>query len=226
MFGDRRGPDDLPERRAIIRADQDHQHRHVVAKQAANPPRGPGTWCRCPVLSPSRWPRRCRRRVRDHRRGHRGIAKTKHDNNVTGMLAGLAQTDPAQYEPALTTLGTLLGADAAKPADHGRCDSTWCWQNHLWLAVEAKSDHQPPGDVPHRDIRQANDQLRLLAADRHQSAPPPDSATIIVSPRPTVAPDGITSAEPHVHLTTPAPSVTWRTTPPTPGPASSPAAPG
>ncbi len=119
------------------------------------------------------------------------------------MQHGLAQTTPALYEPALSTLGTLLGAAGAKPPGKGRCDSAWSWQDCLWLAIEAKSDEKPSGMIPHRDIRQANDQLRLLCADRHQDAPPAGSATIIVSPKPAVARDGIISAEAHVHVISP-----------------------
>ena len=58
--------------------------------------------------------------------------------------------------------------------------------------------------IPHRDIRQANDQLRLLCADRQQDAPPAGSATVIVSPKPAVAPEGVISAESHVHVVSPA----------------------
>jgi hypothetical protein len=133
-----------------------------------------------------------------------GVSMPKHERAVIAMRDGLAQTDPGKYEPALTTLGTLLGADAAKPAGQGRCDSAWCWQNYLWLAMEAKSDEQPAGMIPHRDIRQANDQLTLLCADRQQDAPPVGSATVIVSPKPAVAPDGVKSAEAHVHVVSPA----------------------
>ena len=129
-----------------------------------------------------------------------GITKPRHDRVAAGMIQGLGETEPSKYEPALTTLGTLLGADAAKPAGNGRCDSAWCWQNALWIAVEAKSDEHPSGLIPHRDIRQANDQLRLLAADRQQPAPPTDSATVIASPRLGVDSDGVLSAEPHVHM--------------------------
>ena len=132
-----------------------------------------------------------------------GIKKPKYDSTVEGMNYGLTQTDPTKYEPALTTLGGLLGANAAKPSGHGRCDSVWCWQNDLWLALEAKSDEKPGGLIPHRDIRQANDQLRLLCADRQQDAPPAGSATVIMSPKPAVAPDGVISAESHVHVVLP-----------------------
>jgi hypothetical protein len=133
-----------------------------------------------------------------------GISKPKCDSFVTAMQSGLTQTDPGMYEPALTTLGVLLGAEAAKPAGKGRCDSTWCWQNFLWLAMEAKSDEKPAGMIPHRDIRQANDQLRLLCADRQQEPPPVGSVTVIVSPKPAVAPEGAISAEAHVHVVSPA----------------------
>ena len=73
-----------------------------------------------------------------------GIAKPMHDNAVAAMQDGLAQTDPGRYEPAVTTLGTLLGADAAKPGGNSRCDSAWCWQDCLWLAIEAKCDESRP----------------------------------------------------------------------------------
>jgi len=129
-----------------------------------------------------------------------GVNTGKHGLQVKRMLAGLAQRNPSLYEPSLTTLGNLLGAQASKPAGSGRCDSVWCWQNALWIAVEAKSDHDPGGLVSHKEIRQANDQLRLLCSDRDQEVPPPDSATVIVSPKTAVDPTGARGAEPHVHL--------------------------
>jgi hypothetical protein len=70
------------------------------------------------------------------------VTKPKHDEAVTAMLDGLAQTSKGLYEPALTVLGGLLGAEAGKPPGKGRCDSTWCWQDQLWLAIEAKSEEK------------------------------------------------------------------------------------
>lgn len=130
---------------------------------------------------------------------HAGVNRTAHDAATERMDLGLAATEPSAYEPALTTLGKLLGAEASKPAGNGRCDSTWCWDDALWLAIEAKSKHEPTGLVPHKDIRQANDQLTLLAADRGQPTSPIGSATVIVSPKPAIHPDGILSALPEVH---------------------------
>lgn len=132
-----------------------------------------------------------------------GVGAGKHATRVSKMLDGLAQRPAGQYEPQLTVLGTLLGADARKPPGNGRCDSTWCWDDDLWMAVEAKSDHEPTGVVPHKDIRQANDQLRLLAVDRGRDTAPAGSATIVVSPKPAVHQDGVDSAQAHVHLTDP-----------------------
>jgi len=80
-----------------------------------------------------------------------GASKGKHDTKVARMLEGLAARESGKYEPALTVLGQLLGAEAGKPPGKGRCDSAWCWDEALWLAVEAKSDHEPTGVVPHKD---------------------------------------------------------------------------
>lgn len=132
-----------------------------------------------------------------------GVNQGRIHRRLGEVHAGLQERNPGLYEPALTKLGTLVGAAAAKPAGTGRCDSTWCWDNELWLAMEAKSDHEPTGVVPHKDIRQANDQLRLLAAERGVDMAPVGSATIIISPKPGVHDNGSKGAESHVHLIPP-----------------------
>jgi hypothetical protein len=132
-----------------------------------------------------------------------GVNQGSHSRMVGEMHAGLQATSPGQYEPALTDLGKLLGATAYKPAPSGRCDSVWLWDNELWLALEAKSDHVASGVVPHDDVRQANDQLRLLAGDRSVPMAPPESATILISPKPGIHHDGVVGAESHVHFAAP-----------------------
>ncbi|MFK5160584.1 DEAD/DEAH box helicase [Propionibacterium freudenreichii] len=132
-----------------------------------------------------------------------GVNQGKVRRQLDDIYSGLQERKPSLYEPALTKLGTLVGAAAVKPAGDGRCDSTWCWDNELWLALEAKSNHDPTGVVPHKDVRQANDQLRLLAAERGVGIAPVGSATIIISPKPGVHDNGIKGAEPHVHLVPP-----------------------
>jgi hypothetical protein len=132
-----------------------------------------------------------------------GANQGKTRRRIGEIHAGLKETAATKYEPALTELGRMVGATASKPPEKGRCDSTWCWSNELWLALEAKSEHEPTGVVPHKDIRQANDQLRLLASDRNVTDIPLNSATVIISPKPGVQDDGIKGAEAHVHLVPP-----------------------
>lgn len=124
-------------------------------------------------------------------------------NRLGSMQEGLKEHTPSKYEPALTEMGIFLGADATKPTSPGRCDSTWCWGNELWLALEAKSDHSPTGLVSHRDIRQASDQLKLLKEDRGTDRVPPDSAIIIISPKPGVNSEGAKSADTNLYLIPP-----------------------
>ncbi|MEV7038319.1 DEAD/DEAH box helicase [Amycolatopsis sp. NPDC051061] len=132
-----------------------------------------------------------------------GVAKGRHDKAVEQMVTGLAQRKAGAYEPALTQLGGLIGAESYKPDGKGRSDSVWCWGNTLWIAVEAKSDHEPTGEIAHKEIRQANDQLRVLASDRGEPAPPAGSVTVMVSPKPAVNETGIAGAERHVHVVEP-----------------------
>ncbi|GAA1309726.1 DEAD/DEAH box helicase [Saccharothrix xinjiangensis] len=132
-----------------------------------------------------------------------GFTQANHDTAVQAMREGLGNTEATLYEAALAQLGTLLGAEAGKPEGTGRCDALWSWANHLWIALEAKSEQKPVGLVSHRYVRQANDQLRLLAADRGVVAAPLGSVTVIVSPRPGIETEAAKGAEDHVHLVHP-----------------------
>ncbi len=129
-----------------------------------------------------------------------GTPRSKHDAAAAKMLDGLAQNDPPLYEPELSHLGKLLGAEATKPMGQARCDSTWCFDNALWIALEAKSDHQTTGLVSSKDVRAAVGQLRILASDRHHNGIPPGSITVMVSPKPTVDPTAAASVSTDEHL--------------------------
>lgn len=50
------------------------------------------------------------------------------------MLTGLSQTNAPDYEQALVTLGTLLGAESYKPAGKGQTDAAWVWPD-MWMSV-------------------------------------------------------------------------------------------
>jgi hypothetical protein len=121
-------------------------------------------------------------------------------DDLEAMRDALAQDSAGPYEHALTTLGTLLGANAFKPPGPGRCDSAWLWDNAMWVTIEAKSEEQPDGLLPLKDVRQANTQLDQLVADQGVEHAPPGSPTILVSDRLSVAPEHAPVANPNVYL--------------------------
>lgn len=120
---------------------------------------------------------------------------------LESMKSGLCTTKASTYEPALTDLGKLLGADAFKPAAKGNCDSAWCFENDMWITIEAKSDESETDPLSIDTVRQANTHLKMLAAEREGSVVPfPNAASIIVSPRSRVDSGAVTAAQRHVYL--------------------------
>ncbi len=117
------------------------------------------------------------------------------------MREALDQESAPEYERALSTMGTFLGADAAKPAGQGRCDSTWRWDTALWMTLEAKSEELADGLLPLKDIRQANTQLDHMASDQAMDHAPAGSPTVIVSDRLSVDPEHAVVANQNVYLT-------------------------
>jgi len=115
---------------------------------------------------------------------------------------GLAATDPALFEPALSELGKLLGAEAFKPGGKGRADSVWLFSSQWWVTLEAKSDANADGPVSMSDVRQANTQLDSLSFDRGESAPT-GSASVIVTPRQVIDPDAEAIAREHLFMVGP-----------------------
>lgn len=122
---------------------------------------------------------------------------------ISDMISGLGAIDHNTYEPALSSLGKLVGADATKPTGDARTDSQWCWDDHLWLSLEAKSEHVPEGLIGANDVRQVNGHLGLVAHDREVAAIPSGSAAVMISPRTLVNRTAMALAE----------SDTWRVTP-------------
>lgn len=120
---------------------------------------------------------------------------------IEQTIAGLKATTPTKYEPALTSLGTLLGADAFKPDPQGNCDSAWCWGNDMWLTIEAKSDETPNDGLSIESVRQANTHLAMLSRERGDADIPfPTAASVIASPRAKIDSGAVTAAQQHVHL--------------------------
>lgn len=129
--------------------------------------------------------------------------KSRVQEQVQEMLNGLDQTQARPYETALRLLGEMIGAEAWKPKEGGRCDSVWRWEDELWITLEAKSEQDANGLISRRDIRQIGDQLETLRFDLSAGDIPEGSIALLVSPRQVLAPDAIGSAGPHVFLTTP-----------------------
>jgi len=136
------------------------------------------------------------------RRLTNGIKRADVNAAVGRIGQGISEIEHTKSEPALTELGRLLGAESFKPPGQGRADSAWCWDERVWIAIEAKSEQSPTGEIPLRDVRQANTQLDQLAKDRGVAAPSL-AAVVIVSPRTAVADEAVTAAEPEVYLTHP-----------------------
>lgn len=129
-------------------------------------------------------------------------SKTKSDKRVAGMLEGLAAQKSEKYEAALISLGELVGATRSfKPTLKGRTDAVWLWDS-LWITVEAKSEQKSNGLLSMDYVRQANTQLKSLAADLDTECPE-DSVTVVVSPRQVVDNDSATIAEGHLYLAEP-----------------------
>lgn len=118
------------------------------------------------------------------------------------MLEALQQKEANVFEPALTTLGSLLGADAFKPTEKGRADSVWIFGTELWITLEAKSAESANHLVSLDTIRQTNSQLKLLSSDREIN-PPGTSISLVISPRALVDEDAMKGANSHLYLCSP-----------------------
>jgi hypothetical protein len=129
----------------------------------------------------------------------RRMSATKWAQLTLDLVQGLSGTGARTYEQALSILGGLLGAEAYKPEGKGRADSVWVYGNAWWLTLEAKSEEAASGLVSMENVRQANTQLRSLAADRDAEIPD-GSASLIVTPKQLADPDAVTIAEPHLRL--------------------------
>lgn len=115
---------------------------------------------------------------------------------------GLSETEHRRFEPALTGLGRLLGAESSKPSAPGRADCVWCWEDRVWIAIEAKSEQSPSGEISLQTIRQVNPHMSLLAEDRGVGMPTL-AAMVVASPRTAVADEAVTSAQSEVFLVHP-----------------------
>lgn len=136
------------------------------------------------------------------RHAYRNMSAIKWAKLTQDLIADLSTTDPTKYEPALSSLGNLLGAEAFKPAGKGRADSVWIYGTIAWVTFEAKSDVKATGSVSLSTVKQGNSHLPLLAADRECEIPT-NSLSVIISPQTSVDADAAIIAEPILYLMSP-----------------------
>jgi hypothetical protein len=127
----------------------------------------------------------------------------KHEARMAAIHAGLAAIAHEEYEPSLSELGLLLGAEAWKPDGDGRADSVWCWGNELWITLEAKSEHDPSGRIGLDDVRQINHHLQFLSADRGSEIPA-GSVSVMISPKQVFKQDALKIADEYTFRVDPA----------------------
>ncbi|MFF2861449.1 DEAD/DEAH box helicase [Streptomyces rubiginosohelvolus] len=101
---------------------------------------------------------------------------------------GLWQTDSTQFEHGLSALGELLGAEVLQRSSaHSEPDAVWMFDEHFWLAIEAKSEATGP-KVAAKRVREALTHLNYAAGTTHREAPE-GSVTLLVTPQMEVASD-------------------------------------
>ena len=121
---------------------------------------------------------------------------------VARACNGISEVEHQKFEGALAELGLLLGAESIQPKGQGRADCVWCWEERVWIAIEAKSEQSPSGELSLNVIRQANTQIAQVAEDRGVDIPAL-AAVVVASPRTAVADEAVTGALPEVHLAHP-----------------------
>jgi hypothetical protein len=111
----------------------------------------------------------------------------------------LDETDATAFELGLEQLGTMLGYRSSRYTEPAGPDVGWETPVGPWLAVEAKSDESPQGDVSVGTVRQANTHLDWMAA-RLKKPIPTNSVCVIASPRDKVDPTATSLAGPSLYL--------------------------
>lgn len=117
----------------------------------------------------------------------------------------LMETPHKLYEEALVTLGKLLGASESYGDGGAQAapDSTWVFQDELWICWEAKSEASPTSELSVDYVRQSNHHLKYIAAKR-DSAEPPGSLAVVLTPQASVHPTAAQLAQDFLYRLRPA----------------------
>lgn len=99
------------------------------------------------------------------------------------VLDGVEATEASKFEQGLEQLGRMLGFNSVRHDDDAAPDVEWVPLAGPWLAIEAKSNEAPQGEIGADTIRQANTHLRWMAERQGGNTIPPGSLVVIATPR-------------------------------------------
>jgi len=108
-------------------------------------------------------------------------------------------TDATAFELGLQQLGVMLGYRSTRYTEPAAPDVGWEAPLGPWVALEAKSEESPQGEVSVATVRQANTHLDWMAAKLDKPAPA-NSMSVIASPRGNVDRTATTLASPFLFL--------------------------
>jgi hypothetical protein len=123
-----------------------------------------------------------------------GEAGPNFQQQLDQIASGLESDDPDKFDPALTSLGTMLGYNAWKPPGRGAPDSVWKLGESVVYLFEAKSNETPDDPVAPRDCLQANGHVNWAGA-QVELAHVPSRIPILVTHRQTIDPLAVPQAE-------------------------------
>jgi hypothetical protein len=98
------------------------------------------------------------------------------------LRSQLDTTEATAFELGLEQLGVMLGYRSTRFNEAAAPDVGWEAPTGPWVAIEAKSDESPQGEVSVGTVRQANTHLEWMAAKLSKPVPV-NSVCVIASPR-------------------------------------------
>ena len=121
---------------------------------------------------------------------------------LESLMNQIEADDYKQFELGLESMGKILGFEAVRPNGRADPDGAWRLGADLWLLWEAKTMEGEDGQLPVRDIRQANSHHTWVA--RQLGWPEPrKSITLVVCRRDALHPDAASVADERLFLVSP-----------------------
>lgn len=131
-----------------------------------------------------------------HRRGARL------NRELEQLERRIASNEWQEFELGLEALGSILGFESLRPNETADPDCAWREGTELWMLWEAKTMEGADGQIPAREIRQANTHHTWVARQLGWEEPR-DSVTVVVCSREEIHPDGVSVANERLALASP-----------------------